>query len=164
MDFRRIRRDLQESDDGDIRRRRYIALLSAVGLAAFVPIVLRQVGLIRHLPDPPLRSFNSDKINLSDSAFRIGIPDGALGLIGYATTAALAVAGSADRAERQPLLPVAAGAKAALEAVVASWYFYQMPAKEKAWCGYCLVGQFASLGTFALSLPEALRAWRAIRS
>jgi len=39
-----------------------------------------------------------------------------------------------------PWLPVAIAGKALIEAAVAVWYFYQMPAKEKAWCGYCITG------------------------
>jgi hypothetical protein len=45
--------------------------------------------------------------------------------------------------------------KAAGEAMVASWYFYQMPAKEKAWCGYCILGAVANIGIAALTIPEA---------
>jgi hypothetical protein len=35
------------------------------------------------------------------------------------------------------------------EAVAAGWYFYQMPAKEKAWCGYCVSGALANLAIAA---------------
>jgi hypothetical protein len=42
--------------------------------------------------------------------------------------------------------------------LAASWYFYQMPAKEKAWCGYCILGAIANIGIAALTLPEARKA------
>jgi hypothetical protein len=54
--------------------------------------------------------------------------------------------------------------KAAGEAVAASWYFYQMPAKEKAWCGYCIVGAIANIGIAALTIPEARKALAVLMS
>jgi hypothetical protein len=44
------------------------------------------------------------------------------------------------------------------EALAASWYFYQMPAKEKAWCGYCILGALANIAIAALTIPEAREA------
>jgi hypothetical protein len=58
-----------------------------------------------------------------------------------------------------PLVPIAAAAKATVEAAVAGWYFYQMPAKEKKWCAYCIVGAAANIGIAGLSLFEAKKAW-----
>jgi uncharacterized membrane protein len=59
-----------------------------------------------------------------------------------------------------PLVPLAAAAKASVEALVAGWYFYQMPAVEKKWCAYCIVGAAANVGIAALSLVEAKKAWQ----
>ena len=52
---------------------------------------------------------------------------------------------------------------AAVEAVATAWYFYHMPAKEKAWCGYCILGALVNVGIFALTLPEAGKAFTALR-
>jgi hypothetical protein len=38
-----------------------------------------------------------------------------------------------------------------------------MPAKEKKWCAYCIVGALANFGIFALTVPEALKAVAALR-
>jgi hypothetical protein len=38
-----------------------------------------------------------------------------------------------------------------------------MPAKEKAWCGYCVVGALANIGIAALTVPEAKKALEVIR-
>jgi hypothetical protein len=38
-----------------------------------------------------------------------------------------------------------------------------MPAKEKAWCGYCITGALANIGIFALTLPEAKEALATLR-
>lgn len=62
-----------------------------------------------------------------------------------------------------PLVPIAAAGKAIIEAAVASWCFYQMPTKEKAWCGYCIVGASTNIGIAALTLPEAKQAWKSLQ-
>jgi hypothetical protein len=36
-------------------------------------VTLFQTGLVRHLPDPPLPGFDSDKVNSSDLAYRLGV-------------------------------------------------------------------------------------------
>ena len=63
-----------------------------------------------------------------------------------------------------PWLPVVFAGKAFIEALVAGWYFYQMPAKEKTWCAYCITGAVANVAIAGLSVPEARRALRIMRS
>jgi uncharacterized membrane protein len=156
----RIRDDLQRGATPDLRRRRAVIGLSLVGMASMAVVSLLQTGMVRHLPDPPVRGFDSDRVNASDVAYQFGVPDGTLSLAAFAANVPLAAAGGADRARRLPWLPVLAAGKAAVEAAAAAWYFYQMPAREKAWCGYCIVGALASMGVCALTLPEARRALR----
>jgi hypothetical protein len=62
-----------------------------------------------------------------------------------------------------PLVPLAAAAKATVEAGVAGWYFYQMAAVEKKWCGYCIAGAAANWGIAALTLIEARKAWKTMQ-
>jgi uncharacterized membrane protein len=163
MDPRRLRSELLNGTSGDLCRRRAVVALSLVGVASMAATSLLQMGLIRHLPDPPFAAFDSDKVNLSTEAYKFGAPDGTLGLASYAANLPLAAFGGAGRARTMPWLPLLAAAKAAADAAVAVWYFYQMPAKEKAWCAYCLVAQGATLGVLALTLPEARRALAALR-
>jgi uncharacterized membrane protein len=128
-------------------------------MASMAAVTLYQMGLIRHLPDPPLHRFDSDQVNASDIAYQYGVPDGTLTLAGHATNAAMAAFGGVRRAAEQPWVPIAASGKAGLEAAVATKYlFYQMPVVEKKWCGYCIVDALMHIGAFALTLPEALRA------
>ena len=142
-----------------MRHRRAVVGLSLVGMASMAATSLLQIGVIRHLPDPPLKGFNSDKVNLSREAFPLGIPDGTLALTSFALNLPLAGYGGPDRARSAPWAPLLAGAKAALDAAVAGWYFYQMPAREKAWCGYCITAALASFAILMLTLPEARRAF-----
>lgn len=155
----RYRAELQERTSTALRRRRAIIAVSLTGMASMAIVSLYQTGLLRHLPDPPLRRFDSDRVNSSDIAYHFGVPDGTVSLAGHAVNVVLAAAGDRERTRHQPWLPLIAAGKAAAEAVVAARYlFYQMPVKERAWCGYCIVDALAHLATFTLTLPEAAEA------
>ena len=158
LEPQQLRRELQRGNSGELWRRRGIIGLSLVGMAAMTAVTLFQIGVVKHLPDPPIDGFDSDKVNSSDTAYALGVPDGTLSLASLAVNIPLAAFGGENRAEKTPLVPLAAAAKATVEAVVAGWYFYQMPTKEKAWCGYCIVGALANVGIAALTLPEAKKA------
>lgn len=161
---RQLRRELQQGTSPDLRRRRAIIGLSLFGLANMAAVSLLQTGVVKHLPDPPLDSFDSDRVNSSDIAYQLGTPDGTLSLAGLALNVPLAGFGGEDRAEKTPYVPLAASVKSGIEALAAGWYFYQMPAKEKKWCAYCIAGAIANFGIFALTIPEALKAVSVIRS
>lgn len=127
-------------------------------------VTLFQTGILRHLPDPPLRRFQSEKVNSSDTAYKYGVPDGTITLTGHATNIAIAAIGGADRAQEQPWIPLLAAGKAGAEAMVAAKYlFYEMPVVEKDWCGYCIVDALMHIGAFAMTLPEAGKAFSALR-
>lgn len=143
--------------------RRWTIGLSLAGMASMAAVPLLQTGVVKHLPDPPLPGFNSDKVNLSKAAFPLGVPDGTLGLLAFAANLPLAARGSADRAHRMPWLPALSTAKALVDVLVSAWYFYQMPAREKAWCIYCIVSAFANVGILVVSLPEGRRALAVLR-
>jgi uncharacterized membrane protein len=158
-----LRRELQEGKTENLKFRREIIGLSLIGIGAMAAVSLLQTGIVKHLPDPPLDSFNSDKVNSSDTAYILGVPDGTVSLAGLAANIPIAACGGINRAQEKPLIPLLAAGKAAIEAAVATWYFYQMPAKEKAWCGYCITGALANIGIFALTLPEAKEALATLR-
>jgi len=159
-----LRRQLQRSTDPDVRRRRAVVVTSLVGMASMAAVSLLQTGVLRHLPDPPLDNFDSDKVNSSDTAYALGAPDGTLSLAALGMNLPLAGFGGAYRSRRTPYVPIAAAVKAGIEAAAAGWYFYQMPAKEKKWCAYCIAGAIANFTVFGLTLPEAAKAWKHLRS
>jgi uncharacterized membrane protein len=160
----RLRHDLQQQDTSDLRRRRGVIGLSLVGMASMTAVTLLQTGMVKHLPDPPVGNFDSDRVNSSDTAYRLGVPDGSISLASLAANIPIAAFGGADRAQTKPWIPLVAAVKAAGEALAASWYFYQMPAKEKAWCGYCILGAIANIGIAALTIPEARKALAILRN
>lgn len=161
---KQLRQDLQKGTSGDLRRRRCIIGFSLLGMGSMAAVTLLQTGIVKHLPDPPLDSFDSDKVNSSDTAYSLGAPDGTLSLAALGVNIPLAAFGGDDRAQQIPVVPIVAAVKAAVEAVAAGWFFYQMPAKEKKWCGYCITGALANVAIFALTLPEAKRAFSNLRS
>ena len=154
-----LRRELQCSEAKELQIRRAIVGMSLIGMASMAIVSLYQTGLIKHLPDPPIEGFDSDKVNASNTAYHWGVPDGTVSMTSHAADVALATFGDADRAEKQPWVPLFMTGKKAVEAWVAGRYlFYEMPFVEKAWCGYCITDAFMHLGTFALSIPEAVKA------
>src|SRR5579884_4254961 len=98
MNAQQIRRELRNDPSVELRRRRAIIGLSLVGMAAMAPVSLLQTGVVRHLPDPPIDGFHSDEANLSDPAYRFGVPDGTVALASMAANLPLAAWGGRDRA------------------------------------------------------------------
>jgi uncharacterized membrane protein len=121
------------------RQLRRIALLSSAGLADFIPITLYQLGVIRHLPDPPGKIFNSDKINGSREAQIAGIPDGVVSLVLYSATTALVAAALADKMKPE-LARVLIGGVLAGQAAGAAYYLYNMVKVQRKICPYCVTG------------------------
>lgn len=160
LETQKLRRELQESDSSEINLRRAIIGLSLIGMGAMTAVTLLQTGIVNHLPDPPLKDFDSDKVNSSDTAYALGVPNGTISLVGLAANIPLAAFGGENRAEEMPVVPLVAAAKSTVEAAVAAWCFYQMPAKEGKWCGYCIIGAAANIGIAALTLIEAKEAWK----
>jgi hypothetical protein len=86
------------------------------------------------------------------------MPDAAMMIMTYAITAALASAGGAERATRQPALPLAFAAKAWYDFATCLRLRQEEWADNKALCSWCQLATLISAVTAALSLPEAVRA------
>ena len=163
LEPQKLRRELQRGNSEKLGRRRAIIGLSLLGMGAMTAVSLFQTGIIKHQPDPPIDGFDSDKVNSSETAYALGVPDGTLSLASLAANIPLAAFGGENRAEEQPIVPILAAGKAVVEALVAGWYFYQMVAVEKTLCGYCITGALANMGIAVLSLPEAIEALEMLR-
>ena len=163
MNPRQLSHELREGKSPDLNRRRWIIGLSLVGCAMAKAVTLYQTGIIKHLPDPPLPVFDSDKVDASDYAYRrFNSPDGPGMLASYAVTAALAAAGGQDRAQQSPAIPVAMGLKILGDSAVALELAREEWQENKALCAYCQVATLCSLASVALALPEAVRAARSL--
>jgi hypothetical protein len=107
-----LSRELRGSRAGFMAQRRGIAALSMAAIGSMGLISLYQLGLIKHLPEPPLPFFDADKVDAAPEAYALfNTPDGVIGLGSYALTLGLAAIGRPDRAERQPWLSLALAAK-----------------------------------------------------
>ena len=84
---------------GEGRGYRNAALLAAnVGtIATLIPLAMKQLGGIDHLPDPPGAVFDSDAITGSKAAHPLGVPDSLPGMANFGMTLALVLGGAGRR-------------------------------------------------------------------
>ncbi len=159
-----LSRELRTGRGDHLRRRRWLVGLQLVGVAAMAPITLYQMGIIRHLPEPPLPLLDADRVDAADEAYAIlATPDAVLGILNYGATMALAAAGGEGRATRQPWLPLALAAKVAIDAANAGRLTVEQWTKHRAFCSWCLLGAAASFASLPLVVAEAREAWRSLR-
>lgn len=159
----RLSDELRNATSPDLRRRRWVIGLSLLGSTIGQIVTLYQVGIVKRLPDPPGRLFDSNRVNASTYAYkRLQMPDAVLMIGTYAATAALAAAGPEDRAERTPLLPVALAAKTLFDVATNLTLAREEWQENKALCAYCQTASVLSLASAVLAMPEAARALRAL--
>jgi uncharacterized membrane protein len=66
-----------------------LIIATSAALVTLAPIAASQMGLLDHLPDPPSRIFDSDRITSSSLARPLGVPDSLLGIASYSATLGL---------------------------------------------------------------------------
>lgn len=160
-----LSRQLRTADGGFLSERRRI-VGCALGAAGSMGLVaLYQMGLIRHLPEPPLPFLDADKVDRSEQAYSwLSMPDGLIGLNSYTTTAALASVGGIDRAERIPWLPLVLALKTAVDAAQAAKLTRDQWTEHRAFCVWCLLAAGCSFGAVTFALPEARAALQSLKS
>jgi hypothetical protein len=153
--------ELRNGSDGDLARRRGVVCLSLVAVGSMGLITLYQMGIIKHLPEPPLPRLDADRVDASAEAYsRFATPDGALGLGSYAVTMGLAAMGGRDRARTMPWAPIALAAKVAFDTFQAGRLSVDQATKYKAFCFWCLLSAASTFATVPLVIPEARAAIR----
>ncbi|GAB2940043.1 hypothetical protein GCM10027048_00340 [Hymenobacter coalescens] len=159
MNPTQLSRELRTAQTPDLKRRRWIIGLSLLGVAMGQIVTLYQTGIVKHLPDPPVGPFDSDKVDASDYGYkRLDTPDAAAMIVTYGLTTVLASAGGKGRALMKPWVPLAMGAKI-LSDVVTNLVLAREEWKEnKALCFYCQTANALSLASLALAVPEVVRA------
>lgn len=130
-----------------------LAALAGVALGDSVPVALRQLGVIRRLPDPPWRGFDSNQVTTSPEAFPLGVPDALPAIALYLTELGLV---ALRRRRESRWLDRALAACVAAGALAGSYYLYEMIAVEKKACAWCIVAQAAGWAMVPL-------AWRLVR-
>ena len=152
-------------DSGDfLEERRGIVVASMTAIGCMGLIALYQMGVIKHLPEPPLPTMDADRVDASEEAYsHFQMGDAFLGLGSYAATMGLAAMGGKNRAKEQPWIPLALAAKAGADALQAAKLTYDQYAKHRAACFWCLVAAAATFVTAGLVVPEARAAAEQLR-
>jgi uncharacterized membrane protein len=95
--------------------------------------------------DVPAKVFDSDYVNASEDAQIAGVPDGPISLLMYAANLVLA-AGALKRKKRNGFDYLVAG-NALGQAAGGAYYLYNMAAKQKKICPYCITGALINFAT-----------------
>ena len=142
------------------RRRRTIAVLSALGLADALYMLAYHEGWIDSLVCPFFGD-GCERVGRSKHARHFGVPNAAVGALGYVVMGALALwpRRSAWHRLRGPALAVTASAAVVASAVL-TW---EQGAKVRAWCFWCLTSAALNAAILPLSLVEARPQARAAR-
>ncbi len=157
----RLSHELRRETGGTLRQRRAIVGLSLLAAGSMGVIALYQMGILKHLPEPPLPKLNADKVDASDEAYsHLQTPDAVLGFGSYAVTMALAAAGGKDRATRQPWLSLATAGKVLFDTFQVLRMVRDQRTKENAFCFWSLLSGAATLLSLPLALWEARTALR----
>jgi len=140
-------------------RRLGIAGLSIVGLPVSLYMLAYQGGWIKTLACPFFGK-GCERVGRSAHAEHLGVPNAAVGAVGYAALAALALgAGQAPLEQRRgpSLLLGAIALGAAGASAVLTW---EQKVKVRAWCFWCLLTAGINAAILPLALVEAGRALR----
>lgn len=156
-----LSQQLRHGSGDFLDERRGIVVASLVAIGSMGLIALYQMGVIKHLPEPPMPGLDADKVDASEEAYsHLQMGDAFIGLGSYAATMGLAAMGPKNRAKTQPWIPLALAAKAGADAAQAAKLTYDQFAKHKAACMWCLLAAAANFVTAALAIPEARAATR----
>jgi uncharacterized membrane protein len=160
----RVSRDLRTGGTDALRRRRRVAAM-ALGAAGSMGVVSAyQMGLVKHLPEPPLGALDADGVDASGEAYQyLKTPDAALGLASYAVTLILAGMGPGRRAVERPWVPLALAAKVVLDAVSGVYLTVEQGSKHRRFCSWCLLASGLSAAMVPQVVPEARVAWGDLR-
>ncbi len=132
-----------------------------IASGSMIIVAAYQTGLIKHLPEPPSRFFNADKVDASEEACaKFATPDAILGLGSYAVTMGLAAMGGE---ERSPPLDLALAGKVAFDVANAAKLTVDQWRKQKAFCFWCLIAASATFAMAPLVASNAGAAFRVLR-
>ncbi|HEX4667723.1 MAG TPA: vitamin K epoxide reductase family protein [Chthoniobacterales bacterium] len=164
MTPKQLSRQLREDDDDFLARRRGIVACGLAAAGAMGLIALYQIGIMKHLPEPPLSGFDADKVDASEEAYSyLQTPDAFIGLGSYAATMGLAAMGPKNRAQTQPWIPLALLAKTTADAAQAAKLTVDQWTKHKAFCFWCLLAAAATFAALPLAVPEGVAAVNQLR-
>lgn len=130
---------------GLVRRSRELDAATAccgAALLSLVPVAAHQLGLLRHLPDPPGEVWDSDGITGSAAARPLGVPDGLLGLGNFSVTLGLLLAARRCEGARRLL-----GWKLLADGSAAGFNVVRQVVTFRRLCSWCMGTAVAAFGT-----------------
>ncbi|HET7274213.1 MAG TPA: vitamin K epoxide reductase family protein [Longimicrobiaceae bacterium] len=161
---RELSAELRHGTGEFLGNRRKIAACVMVAIGSMSAISLYQLGILKHLPEPPIPRLDADRVDGSADAYaKLHTPDAVLGLHSYSTTLALAAMGGDDRSRSHPWIPLALTGKLLFDAVQAGKLTVDQWTKHRAFCSWCLLAATATFAAVPLMIPEARAALENIR-
>ena len=160
MEVQKIKNELRKEDNAELDVKRRIALLASLGLLDFLIISLYQLGIIRKLPDVSVKGIDSNYVNASDEAYKMGLPDGPVSAAVYILILVLVGVKGTKNSGRGPVWDVLLGGAIAANAAGALDYLRVMIFKQKKICPYCLAGAIINFIMLKLFAGKALGALR----
>jgi uncharacterized membrane protein len=120
-------------------------------LATLLPVAMYQTGLLKWLPDPPARIFDSERIASSKAAHPFGVPDALLGIASFGTTLALILL-----SKKIPVVKTLLGAKLTLDAAAGTFNAGRQIVSFGKLCSFC-TGTAISAGLMAYAGRDIIR-------
>jgi hypothetical protein len=149
-------RDLRQGYTPFLKRRRGVIGLSLFSCGVLGAVALYQTGILKKLPEPRGRFFDSEKVNGSAQAYSLlATPDALLGLASYAVTATLAGMGPENRSRTHPWMVLAMGLKLFADSVMAGKLTLGEVKKFRTFSPWSLLAAAATWTALPLALPEA---------
>lgn len=157
----RVSDDLRLGRSKTLTARRRQAALMLTASASLGVVALYQLGIVRHLPEPPLPVFDADAVDAAGEAYWLGLTsDAALGMASAAASIALIGMGADDRAKEKPLIPLLAAAKLASDALGGVYLTAEQLSQHRRLCSWCLLASLAQVAAVPFAVPEARTALR----
>jgi uncharacterized membrane protein len=150
---------------GKMRWRRWtIAGLSTLGLLDSLYMLAYHEGWIDSLVCP----FFGEGCNIvgrSKQARHFGVPNAAVGAVGYAAMGLLALAGGKVPPKIERLRKIGLAGASSAAALASAYLIWEQKSKVKAWCFWCLTSATINALILPLTVAEAgQRAGKALRS
>ena len=147
-----------------MQRRRQVVCLSLVSATCMGVVAAYQIGLLKHVPEPPLPMLDADKVDASAEAYeKLSTGDAFLGFVSYGVTMLLAAIGGPRRHETQPVVPIAMAGKALIDAAQAAKLTAEQWTRHRAFCSWCLAAAASTFAVIPAVLPELRVALRTVR-
>lgn len=138
------------------RERRWLIGLAAIGFLASVYTALEQLGVVPAMWDPFFGSASSYAVTHSFISRLLPVPDGALGVLGYACDLVFGSLGGDDRWRSKAWATLIFAVVITALGLVSLALTILQGAVIGHWCTVCLVSALASTLIFGLGIGEAL--------